>query len=239
MAHLHSMRDSDSHYVVDPITRVITSGTPVKSTLIQYDHNSEILTFEMPRYVEGHDMLRCTSVTVHFTNTSDANRLSNQGVYEVQDFASAEDDADTIVWSWTISGYATQYVGPLSFAIRFACTSGETLEYAWSTAPFTGIKISSGIYNSDTVVNDYVDILEQWQNKIGVSIDSVKQTETSSEENGANIITFMLSNGERDSVVIRNGKTPVRGVDYWTEADKQEIIDSILDVIPVAEEASF
>lgn len=35
------------------------------------------------------------------------------------------------------------------------------------------------------------------------------------------------------------GVTPVRGTDYWTEADKQEIINDVLEALPVAEEASF
>lgn len=36
-----------------------------------------------------------------------------------------------------------------------------------------------------------------------------------------------------------DGVTPVRGTDYWTEADKQEIINDVLEALPVAEEASF
>lgn len=28
------------------------------------------------------------------------------------------------------------------------------------------------------------------------------------------------------------GRTPVKGVDYWTEADKREIIDEVIEEIP-------
>lgn len=35
------------------------------------------------------------------------------------------------------------------------------------------------------------------------------------------------------------GYTPAKGVDYWTEADKQEIIDDILEALPAAEGVSF
>lgn len=35
------------------------------------------------------------------------------------------------------------------------------------------------------------------------------------------------------------GTTPVRGTDYWTDADKQEIINAVLTALPAAEEASF
>ena len=36
-----------------------------------------------------------------------------------------------------------------------------------------------------------------------------------------------------------NGATPVRGTDYWTEEDKQEIINEVLAALPASEEESF
>ena len=35
------------------------------------------------------------------------------------------------------------------------------------------------------------------------------------------------------------GPAPLKGVDYFTEADKQEIVDDVLAAIPVAEGSSF
>lgn len=35
------------------------------------------------------------------------------------------------------------------------------------------------------------------------------------------------------------GPAPVRGTDYWTEADQNAIIDAVLNALPVAEEASY
>ena len=35
------------------------------------------------------------------------------------------------------------------------------------------------------------------------------------------------------------GYTPVRGTDYWTEADRQAIIEAVLDMYPAAEEVNF
>lgn len=36
-----------------------------------------------------------------------------------------------------------------------------------------------------------------------------------------------------------DGKTPVKGTDYYTEADKQEMIDLVLDALPNAEGVGF
>ena len=34
------------------------------------------------------------------------------------------------------------------------------------------------------------------------------------------------------------GPAPIKGTDYWTEADKQEIINSVLAALPAAEGVS-
>ena len=34
------------------------------------------------------------------------------------------------------------------------------------------------------------------------------------------------------------GPVPIKGTDYWTESDKQEIINSVLAALPAAEEVS-
>ena len=36
-----------------------------------------------------------------------------------------------------------------------------------------------------------------------------------------------------------DGYTPVRGTDYWTESDKEEIIAAVLEALPMAEEGEF
>ena len=36
-----------------------------------------------------------------------------------------------------------------------------------------------------------------------------------------------------------DGKTPVRGTDYWTAADKQEIVNDVLAALPDGTEVSY
>lgn len=36
-----------------------------------------------------------------------------------------------------------------------------------------------------------------------------------------------------------NGKTPVKGIDYWTAADQQEIINAVIAALPAAEGVSY
>lgn len=164
MAHIHSVYDTDSHFIVDPDTRMMKNVSESKITILQYDHNSERITFELPRYVDGHDMSRCNIVEIHYVNKStDPTGQQNPGLYKVDDLQVSPEDENVVICSWLISQNATKISGPLQFLIRFACTTGEVIDYSWSTALYTGLTISKGLYNTDVLVEQSVDVLEQWR----------------------------------------------------------------------------
>ena len=172
MAHEHPVIDQDKHFVIDPITRKIKSLTPEKNSLVRYDHNSERFTFEIPRYVDGHDMSLCNVIQIHFINISANKTENNSDVYEVEDMYISDDKK--VVFSWLISKNATQFNGTLNFAIRFACSTGETIEYAWHTDIYSGISIVNSINNGAAIVEEYSDILEEWRLTLfGYRVESV------------------------------------------------------------------
>ena len=163
MPHSHPIYDSDKHFVIDPITRNITNNSS-KLTIMQYDHNSERFTFEIPRVIEGHDMSLSDVVRVHFINIGSIKTNTNSGVYEVDDVEVSSDNPDIITFSWLISGAATKYNGSLNFAIRFYCLSDESeIEYSWGTNIYSGINIANSLDNSEAIAEDYVDVLEKWK----------------------------------------------------------------------------
>ena len=79
----------------------------------------------------------------------------------------------------------------------------------------------------------------------GVGIKSVSQTTTSTADDGNNVITVTLTNGTKSTFKVQNGskgstgatgadgKTPVKGTDYWTEADKAEMVSDVIAALPV------
>ena len=163
MPHLHPLYDSDPHFSINADTRTITYTSPEKLILIQGDHNSEIVTFDIPRYIDGHDMMLSDVVQVHYINIDSNNSHNrNSGIYEVLDLQVSPDDENFCVCSWLISKNATLFVGPLTFTLRFACTNASKLVYVWNTAIYNGIPVSNGIDNSDIIVEEYADILESW-----------------------------------------------------------------------------
>ncbi len=162
MAHKHSVYDTDTHFIIDPITRVVKKDPNHKTMVIQHDHNSERFTFEIPRYIEGHDMSTCNKVEVHYLNFEPKTKQEIKGVYTSDDLQISPDDDNVVVCSWVISSNATQLVGTLSFVVRFCCVDGTESTYAWNTALAT-VNVSKGIDGSDAAVADYSDVLEKWK----------------------------------------------------------------------------
>lgn len=162
MAHLHPVYDTDPHFSVDVISRNITYESDERLILVQNNHNSERYTFEMPRYIDGHDVMLCDVVQIHYLNIESGGRRRNSGIYKVTDMQVSPDDENVVVCSWLISQNATMYAGSLSFIIRLACTSGAQIDYSWSTSVYSSIAIVESIDNADMVVEQYADILETW-----------------------------------------------------------------------------
>lgn len=174
MAHAHIVSDSDNHFIIDPIMRQLSSNSK-KTILMKTDHNSEQFTFELPRYVEGHDMSTCNKVEVHYININSKTRQQSAGIYNVVDFGIDAEDDTKVLGTWLVSREATKYAGSLNFVLRFACVSADEVEeYSWNTAIYAGITIADGICNTETVVEDYVDILRQWLDTIEMAGSSGK-----------------------------------------------------------------
>lgn len=205
MGHQHSVYDVDTHFTIDAVSRKIASEAGAKTTLMQYDHNSERFTFEMPRYIEGHDMTLTTRAEVHFLNLSFADKTNQvAGVYEIEDLQISPAADDVVICSWLISQNATGLAGPLAFILRFVCCSEDgTLEYVWSTDKYEHITVSDGIYNSEIIVEQYADVLAQWEQRLfgaeSKAIENIQAEGTAQvakvKAAGANYVTFDVVDG--------------------------------------------
>lgn len=166
MTHKHSVYDTDLHFIIDPVTRAVTSGANPKTKIIQYDHNSERFTFEIPRLVDGHDMTLCDKIEIHYINIAKGSMDKYADVYPVDDMSVSPDSDDTVIFSWLVSGNSTQYIGSLNFLIRFTCLTGDKIDYVWNTAICTTISISEGMYNAEQIAAEYSDVLAAWKTEL-------------------------------------------------------------------------
>ena len=217
MRHVHSIYDTDTHFIIDPIKRSITSESG-KVSLMQYDHNSERFTFQVPRYVEGHDMSLTDAMEIHYINADAANKqTTNKDIYIVDDLQVSPDSEDVVIGSWLISRNATKFAGSLSFIVRFVCYSEDSIEYQWFSDVHAGIKITKGIYNSEVLPAEYdVDTLECWKR------DVIKAF----EESG--IYNEMLE--VRNDVLASSEEVKQATIDATTSAyEAKELLDTIRD----------
>lgn len=178
--HDHNVSDPDSYFVIDPDTRQIYNLSQSPNVLMQNDHNSEVYTFEIPRFVEGHDMLNCDRVRLHYINVGKSSSNKYKDVYEMSDLRINPKDASTLISTWTIKRQATQYPGSLSFVIQYLCidesiTDGETsnISYEWHTDIYKDIEIRETINNSEEAIADHSDILEEWYQRLFGMEDSL------------------------------------------------------------------
>jgi hypothetical protein len=172
MPHRNKVKDSDPYFEIDAVTRQIKNLSTSKTTVIQYDHNSERFTFSLPRYIESHDMGESTKAEVHYT-TKDA-----QGVYTIKDLRIDEKDETKVKCTWLLSQNVTKTPGAIRFLLRFSCIDAEgNIEYAWNTAPFLGISVTEGIYNTEAIVEQYADVLEQLKNEVVKDLGIISSSE--------------------------------------------------------------
>lgn len=211
MSHTHNIIDDDKYFTIDPITRTITNLSGSTTRLMQYDHNSERFTFEMPRYIENHDMSLSDLAEIHYVNsstgTSASKREMNYGIYKINDMSVDSEDEETVKFTWLISQNATQHAGTLKFQIKFKCydeTSAEVPNYIWNTDMYNSISIVAGLNSTDAIEEAYPDVLKTLADQIAGIISLPAVTE---EDNGK---IAMVENAEWVAKFIEN----YEGVDF-------------------------
>lgn len=171
MNRIHNIIDSDQHFLIDISSRSIKSNLQSKVKLAVGDHNSQRFTFEMPRFIDGHDMSESEYIRIHYLNVGN-NGDTYKGLYEVDDVRVDESDQEVILFTWLVSNLATQFVGSLNFTIQFLCSEEGNIDYSWSTSILTGLRIMDAINNSETLINEYPDILEKWKEELFSEVES-------------------------------------------------------------------
>lgn len=196
MSHKHALTTFTPDFKINAITREVIQVQPeVLITLMQYDHNSEKLRFECPRYIDGHDMSLCNKVEVHFVNSDVAASVSKGGYYTVTDIAVNSIDPSLVNFSWVVSRNSTENVGTLVFSVRFVCVTGDTIDYVWHTLPFTYVSVDQGLVNEldPDYQKVYLDNLETEAGKKVVEAANATTTALEAAERASEAINDLYS----------------------------------------------
>lgn len=102
----------------------------------------------------------------------------------------------------------------------------------------TTISITDKNGSNEVVIYDGADGVIGKDGEQGIGIQSITQTTTSTEDNGVNELTVTLTDNTSHTFEVRNGskgsdgtpgqagKTPVKGTDYFTQSDINDMVDA-------------
>ena len=215
MAHKHPVTDTDVRFILNPYTKVLRDTTPEAKTIMRGDHEAEVITVEMPRTIEGHDMTLCDISQVWFENGK------NKSFDDIKDLQLSLEDDDTLIFSWKIPRRATQFVGPLSFMFYFACSEDDELTYELHTMPFARLSVKD-----HPVSKSDVDALQEL-------IDEYIATITFSSLDTVSTIFTKSDNTVTETSEMTNGKF-ARSVVTFDESGLPVSVEGVYDVTDIS-----
>lgn len=257
----HNIIDLDTHFVVNADDRSITNETGERFVVMQYDHNSERVTFEIPRQIENHDMSLCDLAVVLFTNTGKGTSVSTRsvgsGVYQIKDLVIDEEDDNKLRCSWLISREATQYTGKLKFQLEFICHEDEENgipEYNWHSDQCDMVDVRPSLNSANDIVEVYPDIMTQFnarvdalekhgvpQDRLDAAIDEYflenPIEKLTPEELRTAITNYFIDNPMEEGLSMNEVNNAIRLAINTTYKDT--IINYVVESLPNGDEVSY
>lgn len=127
--------DDDPQFTLDNKKRLVLVPGSQNLLAIQFDNESEVVTFKFPRYQEGVDLSTKTPyVNYRRPQAGDLGK-------SLCTFDEIEDD--TIYFSWLIDANVTNYEGTIKFQVEFSDSDG----YRWQSQ-IGELPILTSIYNT-------------------------------------------------------------------------------------------
>lgn len=147
--------DEERHIVIGR-DRIIAVPEELKKIAVQYDHDIETVTFDCPRYWDGHDLSGNTFVAyINYMREDGAvgTKLATNKVVDTSD--------DQIMhFDWTVSRNATEVKGALRFlvCIKKVDTDGNEVNH-WNSEINEEMYIVEGMECDSAVITKYPDII--------------------------------------------------------------------------------
>ena len=159
---LESVSKDVSVALVDPTTephivigddRYITVPAELQRIAVQYDNDIETVTFDCPRYWDGHDM---SKMAVYINYKTPGNTKESYPARNVR----VDDTDDNIMhFDWTVSINATRYKGNLAFlvCIKSVDEDGNEVNH-WNSELNRDMYISEGLECTESFQQSYPDL---------------------------------------------------------------------------------
>lgn len=216
--------------------RIIPMRNPV--TIAENDHNSDILKIRLPRTIGLLDVLKASHILISWQSEE------SSGLVEIDTDYVVFEGEDYLILLWSPDNSITSYNGIITFDITIRTVGNENvIKQNWSAAGgvllcLATIDAESKLY--EDMISKYDEVLTamtkgpvirdnywwtyNWDKKMymntGVAASGNPGPSGPAGEKG--------ERGEPGETgpAGQDGKTPIKGVDYWTEDDKAEILSA-------------
>lgn len=139
--------DDDPYFTVDRNKRLVSVPGTQDMLAVNFDENSEVITFKFPRYADGVDL----STKEIYVNYERSDKTRNKALCTLTDTSDSY-----VIFTWVVSAYATQVEGTLNFNIEF-----RSVDYRWQTQPTSLLVYRSLLYTGEAVP-DQPELLDQY-----------------------------------------------------------------------------
>lgn len=139
--------DDDPYFTVDRNKRLVSVPGTQDMLAVNFDENSEVITFKFPRYADGVDL----STKEIYVNYERSDKTRNKALCTLTDISDSY-----VIFTWVVSAYATQVEGTLNFNIEF-----RSVDYRWQTQPTSLLVYRSLLYTGEALP-DQPELLDQY-----------------------------------------------------------------------------
>lgn len=145
----------EEHVVVDNDRKIIVPDS-LKRIAVQHDHDIETVTFDCPRYWDGHDL---SKMMVYVNHLCPSGAL---GCTVATNVTVDSTNSDIMHFDWTISECVTMAEGHITFLVC-AKTQDEdgTNRHHWNSEICRDMYVSEGLELPDDFMETYPDVLTQ------------------------------------------------------------------------------
>ena len=178
------------------------------------DVNSQIVTFKLPRFHEGHDLSKCGIKGIKWKNLSS----NNEDWSTLSDTTVADGDTNNYQYlQWTVPPAAFTHAGNLEVSISLYDFQGNRMAFAWNTTTFSGFKIEKSLSSVGHPIND---ILQPASNQI---LRVVEETHSIVAPSGFNRVIGTYGS-ENTSYVYFQSSPSLGGIELMDEGTSIKII---------------
>ena len=155
--------ETEPHIIIGT-DRTVTVPDELRQIAVQFDHNIETVTFDCPRYWDGHDF---SKMRVYINYRTPDNKTKR---YLAKNLTIDSSNTSIIHFDWTISGNVTQVKGKISFLVCIYTTDSEgNEEQHWNSRLNQEMEVLEGLECTDEDIYEQTpDVIEDILTRLDV-----------------------------------------------------------------------